>query len=140
MLLAAQSFCDKMNAKDVRYTHYEAEENRNECIRVSFNGEHGNTISFSFFFDADGTTVDLKVFTIAKVPDAKLMDMYVLLNNLNSEYRWVKFYLDSDNEVTASGDAVIDPPAAGEELYELMYRYLGIIDDIYPRLMKVIWG
>ena len=140
MLPAARNFTDKLNSRNLRFTHYDAEENRKECVRISFNGDHGNTVTLMFFFDDDGTTVNIKVFSITRVPSEKLMDMYVLLNELNCDYRWVKFYLDEDNEVTVSGDAVIDAATAGEELCELMYRYLSIIDDIYPRIMKVNWG
>ena len=140
MLQAAQSFIDKLNERELNFTHYDAEEGRAECLRISFGGDHGNTITLNFFFDEDGTSVGIRGFSIAKAPEEKLVDMYKLLNDLNCEYRWVKFYLDSDDEVTVAGDAVIDPPTAGEELVELMYRYVNVVDEIYPRLMKVLWA
>lgn len=140
MLQVTQSFINKLESKDLRYDYYEGTAERNERIRVGFNGEHGNEIAFYFFFDPNGTTVNIKVFSICKVSAEKLMDLYVLLNQLNCEYRWVKFYLNDDNEVTCSGDAVLQPESAGEELYELLSRFLGIIDDLYPRIMKAVWA
>ena len=140
MLPVANSFCEKLKAHNLKFRHAEPEEGRKEHIYIAFDGDHGNKLALYFFCDEDGTTVDIKMFSVAKVPSEKLMDMLVLLNELNMQYRWVKFYLDSDNEVTVSGDAVLDVDSAGEELFELMHRYLNITDDIYPRLMKINWG
>ena len=140
MSVTARSFITKLESRDLKYTYNEATQERNENVRVSFNGKYGNTVALNFFIDHDGTTVNIKVFTICKCLEEKLMEMYVQLNQLNFDYRWVKFYLDNDNEVTVSGDAVVNPETAGEELYELMARYLNIIDEVYPRIMKVVIG
>ena len=140
MLPVAKSFSDKLTSCNLKFTHTEPVEGRKERIYIAFDGDHGNKLPLYFFFDEDGTTVDIKMFSVVKVPSDKLMDMLVLVNELNAQYRWVKFYLDSDNEVTVSGDAVLDVDSAGEELYELMHRFLRITDDIYPRLMKVTWS
>lgn len=140
MLPAAFSFSEKLKSCNLRFTHNEPDEDRKEHIRISFDGDHGNTITLIYIFDPDGTTVNIKVFSVCKVPSAKLMDMYVLMNELNYEYRWIKFFIDSDDEVTVSDDAVIEPATAGEELFELMQRFLNIIDEVYPRIMKVVWG
>ena len=29
---------------------------------------------------------------------------------------------------------------AGDECLEIIHRYVGIIDEVYPRIMKVIWA
>ena len=128
------------DAKGVRYDYYERTEERNEAIKVSYRCDNAESVSVILFFDEDGGSLNAKSFSIAKVPEAKLMDTYVLLNELNCEYRWVKFFIDDDNEVTVSGDAIIDETNAGEECYEIIQHYVGIIDDVYPRIMKVIWA
>lgn len=140
MLPVTQSFLRKLDEKSIRYSSRETEGERNEYVSVTFDTKYGNSVSFAFIFDPDGTSVNIKVYSIAAVSAEKLMDMFVLVNQLNYEYRWVKFYLDDDNEVTVSGDAVIDEATAGDELFELLARYLGIINEVYPRIMKVIWG
>ena len=144
MSIYSDKFKETLERKDFQFDYYEATEKRDEAIKVSIRGEKADSIETIFFFDKDDETgsgsVNVKSFTIAKVPAEKLMDMYVTLNDLNSHYRWIKFYIDKDNEVTASGDAIIDAQTAGEECFEIMCRYMGIIDDIYPTLMKVIWA
>lgn len=129
-----------LEEKDVRYDYFEGTENRSEAIKIAYRGDNAESVSVIIFFDEDGGSVNVKSFSIAKVPSAKMMDMYVLLNEINNEYRWVKFYIDSDDEVTVSGDAIINAETAGEECLEIAHRYIGIIDDVYPRLMKVIWA
>ena len=132
-----RSFLDE---KGVRYDYFARTEERHEAIKVSYNADNKDTISVILFFDDDGRTLNAKSFTIAKVPSAKLMDTYVILNELNYEYRWVKFYIDSDNEVTVAGDAIVSPETVGAECYEIIQRYVNIIDEVYPRIMKVIYA
>lgn len=129
-----------LDSEGIRYTHFEKEEKRDEAIKISYSTTNADSVSVILFFDDDGNSVNAKSFSIAKVPAAKVMDAHVLLNDLNYEYRWVKFYLDKDNEVTVSGDAIIGPDTAGAECLEIVRRYVNIIDDVYPRIMKVIWA
>ena len=129
-----------LDAKGVRYDYFEPGENSSEAIKISYKCDNVDSVSVLVFFDKDGGSINAKSFSIAKVPTGKIVEMYTLLNELNYEYRWVKFYLDSDNEVTVSGDAIISEETAGNECLEIVLRYINIIDDVYPKLMKVIWG
>ena len=49
-------------------------------------------------------------------------------------YRWMRFYVDSDNEFTAALDAVINGETIGEECYELLGRAVSIVDDVCGKL------
>ena len=139
MLKCAKSFIDKLDEKELKYEHSE-DEDGSERVRIGFKTDNAQNVRLNYFFDENDMTVNIKVFSLAEVPVDKLMDMYVLMNQLNSEYRWVTFYLDEDNEVTISGDAVVEETTAGDELYQLAGRFLNIIDDVYPRIMKVRWS
>lgn len=140
----AEIFKAHLDNKDIKYTYYAPDENRNEAIKVAFSGDNAESISILFFFDkkddGDTTSINIKSFSIAKVPTDKLMNLYVALNELNAEYRWVKFYIDKDNEVTVSGDAITDEESAADELEEILLRYINIIDEVYPRIMKALWA
>ncbi len=140
MLKSVSNFINLLESKEIKYTHYPAEEKRKEAIKILYTGEHNNSLTFVFFFDDDGESVNVKVWDICKVTEEKIMEMHVVINELNYEYRWIKLFVDDENEVTASGDAIIDEDTAGEECYEILGRYLSILDDIYPRLMKVLWA
>ncbi len=140
MSLTAERIKSYLDEKEIRYDYYEASEKRDEAIRVSTRAENKESISINLFIDEDGGSMNIKSFTVAKVPENKLAEVFACLNALNSAYRWVKFYVDSDNEVTVAGDAIVDAATAGEEALEIIARYIKIIDEIYPRLMKVIWA
>ena len=140
MLSTTKQFVKFLEKKDIRFTHYEATEKRREIIKVGFKGENKDGIEVLFFFDPSEKAVGVKSFSIAKVPEAKLASMYALLNNLNGEYRWVKFYIDDENEVTASSDAAITKATADEVCYDRLLRFLDIVDEVYPQIMKTLWS
>lgn len=140
MSRVADIFKKFLDQKEIKYTYFEPQENRKEAIRIGYSGKNASDIQLLYFFDDNANSVNVKVFDIAKIAADKLMNVYVLLNELNCEYRWVKFYVDSDNQVTVSGDAITDEANAGEELFEILVRYIQIIDEVYPRIMKAIWA
>ena len=140
MLDTARALIKAFEEEGWHFEHEEATETRAEYVRIPFSTESNVPVKIIFFFDDNNQTVNIKVFSLCQVKVEKLMDMYVLLNQLNYEFRWVTFYLDEDNEVTLSGDAVVDVETAGAELKQLCGRFLDIIDQVYPRIMKVVWG
>jgi len=135
MNTAIKMFTDYMDKKDVHYTV--EDEDR---VRIVFNGKNMPSISLRFIFGDDGRDVAIRVFSIAKVPDNKIKDTCVVCSKLNSRFRWIKFYLDRDNEVTASDDAVLDPYTTGEECFELLLRSTDIVDKAYPEIMRSLWS
>lgn len=111
-----------------------------EAIRVGFKGENAPTISAVFIFDDDAKSAAIRAFSICKIPADKLSGAYELCSRLNDKFRWIKFYIDKDNEVTAAADAVLDSKTLGAECYELMMRTMSIIDDAYPVIMQYLWS
>lgn len=85
-------------------------------------------------------TVANRVFSVAKIPDDKTGNVLFVLNEMNDKYRFTKFYLDSDNEVTLSSDAILQSESSGNETFRLVYSIIRMVDDVYPRIMKELWG
>ena len=135
MNTAIKFFTDHMDAKGVKYTV-----TGEKSVRVRFSGDNMPSIPVTFFFGDDGRDVTVHVFSIAKVPEEKVGNACFACSNLNAQWRWVKFYLNSDNEITASLDAVIDPYTTGEECFELLIRTTDIVDKAYPDIMKMLWS
>lgn len=135
MNTAVRFFTDYLTRKDIVYSV--PDENR---VSVSFKGDNYPIIRSVFIFGDDGRDVAIRVFTIAKVPKDKALQVLAVCSVLNAEYRWVKFYLDTDWEVTAAMDAVIDPYTTGEECYELLMQMTQIVDKSYPEIMEALWG
>lgn len=131
-------FLQHLDSEKIKYEAKERKE-QSDWVCVKYQGDNVDPVTIQFFFGLDGKDVALRVFTIAKVPQNKTVDMLKTLNELMVEYRWLRFYLDADNEVTASYDATITAETAAPVSTELMFRTLNIVDDCYPRIMKTLW-
>lgn len=109
-------------------------------VKVAYSGDNTNDITIMVIFDKDGDgLVALRCWSFGKCPNGKRAAVLEACNQLNSEYRWVKFYVDSDTDVSCGLDAVIDIDTVGEECIQLVRRMVSIYDDAYPVLMKACW-
>ena len=107
MVQTAVIFAKHLEAKGKKYD-YEERPGKSDVVEIRFSGDNWNSIAIRFFFDADGKSVAVRVFSICKYSDSKLASGLLQANATNNEYRWVRFYIDDDNEATAAIDAVID--------------------------------
>lgn len=123
-------FTDKLDAEGVKYRVNPDQ----PVVRLGYRGDNFEGLTFTFAFDDDGESVALRVFSIAKFDKEDLPHAYRFCSMMNMEYRWIKFYVDRDDEFTAAIDAVISPETAGEECYELLGRAVAIVDDVYGKL------
>ena len=93
-----------------------------------------------FFFDPDEHAVSIRIFNLLKAPIDRMPQVMDLINTLNGEYRWIKFFKDADCKVNVQADAIISPETSGKIAFEILARSMKIIDEIYPRFMKAIWA
>jgi hypothetical protein len=80
------------------------------------------------------------VYSLVKVPDNKVDAMLVKLNQLNNQYRFIRFSLDKDNEVQVSHDMPMATTNPGDIAVEITIRTAKILDDVYPEMMKALWS
>lgn len=131
----AQAFARYLTSKGYKYTQKE-----DRIIEISFRGENLNSIDVFVFFDKDGDPlVSLKCWEIANFKNNERIGMEVC-NQLNAEYRWVKFYIDDDKDVIAETDGVLSMDTCGEHCLFLVKRVINIVDDVYPRFAKARWA
>ncbi len=111
-------------------------------IRLSFGGgDFSYThVAISIVFDEDGESAQIISSPIASVPAEKTAKLLLTLNDCNHRFRWVKFYLDDDNDVVADADVIFDEQNVGAAVIEIVMRTASIIDDAYADIMKGIWG
>ena len=92
-------------------------------------------------FDDDDKGVAIRSYDYCRVSDDKLQDIFRVCSEVNARFRWIKFYVDSDDHtVSLEDDAVIQPDSCGEEIFELIMRMAGIADEAYPEFMKALWA
>lgn len=120
---------------------YQIEEDR-DVMRISFGKlDNKDGLKILVFFDEDNRTVAIRSFDYVSFPESKIGNMYALCSKMNKNFRWVKFYVDEeDNTITISDDAVVMLDSVGDELYELVMRMTSIADTAYPEFMKAVWA
>ena len=125
-----------MDRNNIKYT--DVKEN---VVKVVYTGDNLKTIPVFVFFDADGEPpVSFKCWEIANFKDEKMAGGVIACNQLNKEYRWVKFYLDDDSDVVAQIDAYVDEETCGSECASLVKRMVNIVDEGYPTFMRAMWA
>ena len=92
------------------------------------------------FFDEDGNYVHIRTKEYVKIPENLKEKIYPVINELNLNFRWCTFVINTDNELIVKMDAILDMDTCGEECKELIYRTVGICDEAYPTIMKALWA
>ena len=135
MQIFAYEFSRYMDANGIKYT-----EQKENVLKVVYNGDNLSSIPVYVFFDEDNAPyVQFKCWDIQSFKNNEAAAL-VVCNELNAEYRWVKFYLDGDKDIVASIDAVIDMNTCGEVCLNLVRRVVNIVDEAYPQIAKARWA
>lgn len=132
----AQSFADVLTARGLNHSGVE-QMGEKEVVEFGMTTETTKVRVVSFF---DGNTLATRIFAFSKVPENKFGDALLACNALNDEYRFVKFYIDSDNEVVIAADDFLDEDSAGEEAMKVAITTVRIADEAYPKLQRAIWA
>ena len=128
----AEAFTKYMDKEGVKYI-----KQNDHVVTVVYSGNNMESIPIFVFFDEDNEPlVTFKCWSIMNFKRNEAAAL-VVCNTLNSEYRWVKFYLDTDKDIVASLDAMVSIQTCGEECLFLARRMVNILDNAYPRIAKV---
>ena len=130
------AFMREMDRQGIRYS-----DDGEFRVSVSYSGDFTNSIKINVIFDKDGEgLVALRCWSFGSIPSNAREYMLERCNKLNAEYRWVKFYIDNDGNLSVGMDAVVDIDSVGKECVQLVKRMVSIYDDAYPTLIKrCIW-
>jgi hypothetical protein len=124
-----------MEEDGIKYS--EVDEN---TLKISFNGDNLKSVNIYAFFDEDGDPfMQFRCWEIESFKNNEAAGLAVC-NDLNLQFRWVKFFLDKDKDVIATLDAMLDDNSSGAECVSLMMRIVNIVDDAYPQIAKARWA
>ena len=110
------------------------------ALTASVGGDHA---SYKFLYvksDDEDNDVAMRVLSIANFPENRLDAAYKLVSELNRQYRFLRFVIDSDNDLNVEYDFPIHCDPIGPMAIELMIRTTQILDDCYPKVMRLIWA
>ena len=129
---AGKLFCAKLDSKNLRYKVLEDDYS---VLRVGFSLDNTDADVY-FFFGKDCEDLHLLCRLNLKIPESKFEKMYKVCNGLNGQYRWLKFFVnEEENCIQVEDDAVIQVESAAEEAFELMIRTNRIVDDVFPQVL-----
>lgn len=131
-------FIKTLDGQDVKYD--DVSDSDTQVVRVGWHTKAYDSLGIYFFFDEDGTSAHIQATIPISIPEDRLPNMLMAINSANRSYRWIDFYLDEDGDVTGEMDAVLDTATAGDELFELMIRFVDICNDVNPTFMRAIWA
>ena len=133
-----QAFLKVMDREKSKYTVIGIDEDKDEQVSVSVRGDNKKKIEISIFFDEDLDVVSMRSWYVISFDKANLNKVLAAVNQLNSDYKFVKFVVD---ETDYSVDAKIDCPLrdddnAGEIAYDALYYIENIVDEAYLELKE----
>lgn len=135
MLICAEMFAEKLKAQNFKF---DVRELNDGGICIVFPYKQKNT---NFFFSGDDNGAHVALRTVYEnCPADRISDMLVVCNTLNVKYRWLKFCIDTDNDIMVEDDAIVSPETAGDECMELLIRTVSIMDEVKPVIMRAIYG
>ncbi len=128
-------FISYMEAQGIKYTDISE-----FAVKVTYTGDNLKSIPICVYFDKDNDPiVQFKCWTIETFKGMEAKGI-IACNEMNSHYRWIKFYLDSDSDIISDCDAYIDAATCGEECMKLVRRMVNITDEAYPTFARYKWG
>ncbi len=134
MLKYAEMFKEFLDAKELASDVREFESGETiinfpygkNAVRCIFSSENGEYVSLYLDFEP--------------IPEDKFIDVLIVCNELNSKFKWVKFYVDSDKDLMLEDDAILTNENAAEEVFELLIRMIKISEEAKPIIMKAIYA
>jgi len=133
--LAAKEVIEYFDSKDLTIKLVEE-----DLIKSSWGFDGGDMDIFVQFID-DDERAHVEGINFIKVPMEKRDRIIPIINQVNSEYCFVKFVLNTNSgQICARLDTILGTEKRGEVCYELVMRTLNVVEDAYPQFMKAIWS
>ena len=123
---------------------YSIRENENvQIVDVPIGIQHGPSVIIHYITSEQGNDLTILITNlIHNVPEEKRIRMLETINSLNKEYRFIKFTLDSDNDLDVNVDfpSTTSDESLGQMAYEMFIRIMRIMEDAYPIIARALYS
>ncbi len=133
MRACAELFTQDLQSKGLPFESVEKEDS--SVVRIVYDGRRTSCI----FTGEEGTYLTVYTY-FESIPEAKITDFYAICNGLNSKYKWLKFYIDDENDLIIEDDAILTLENAADETFELLMRSISIMQEAKPSIMRGIYS
>lgn len=132
---STRSFLEVCDQEGLKYTYNGVDNDNDETVLLDYSLDN-TSITVRVFFE-DEASCGIRVWYLITYDPSRLGEIVEACNNLNNQYRWVKFYADtSDNTVTASADVEFGDNPAGNVVRTMLRRVVNITNLGYNELMQ----
>ncbi len=107
---------------------------------LQFGVKNGGSYRIRFISKDDDNDVAVRIFGLIKVSDFQKSRLLPVINSLNSKYRYAKFVLDDDGDLNVEYDYLVRCPDPAASAREIVVRFVQIVDESYPELMRAMWA
>ena len=138
MFKATEAICQAFDEAELHYNVHESEKNSAVIAGVSTKLTQFDIL---FISEDDDNDVAVRVYRFVSFDESKTDEMIRLVNELNDDYRFLKFTVDtSDSTITISYDIPVNCEDVGNAAIEIFVKLMRNCDKFYPRIMKVLWA
>ncbi len=134
MLDYAQRFVDLLDEKELKY-FAKTDEDGDAIVDFPYDGKMTKCI----FSGDKGEYLSLYM-VYESVPEDKYAEMLIICNTLNAKYKWIKLYIDNDSDLMVQDDAILSDDNTADEAFELLLRFLDIVKECKPTIMKALYA
>ncbi len=117
--------------------------NGREQLLAGFSVDCGPNVVMRFISRDDDNDVAARIYgLISNTPKEKRGRVLEACNTLNHKVRFMKFYLDGDNDINVEYDFPMRSPdnGIGEMAFEIFVRTMQILDSEYGTFVEALYG
>ena len=139
MLKSTEEFVCFLNQNNLKYCLDGINANDNEQITMCITSQTMSDITIHFLFDSNNQIVYIRIWNLLKIPDQFNSIALTIINELNNTYRFVRFYLNTDNGIDVFVDSLIHSGTIGKTCINLGIVIAKICDTvIFNRKQKFL--
>ena len=134
-----QSFLDAMDDAGIIYTYQGLDSDEDDWVEISYSGDYCDNIDLDVYFSSDNDRASYRFWNMIDFNSSDYREGLVAVNQLNYDYKWVTFYVDTtDYSVTVSLDTLFPAGNAGSICLESLDQIVNISDIGYHALEPYI--
>ncbi len=108
-------------------------------VEAGFPIDNGPNVIMRFISTDDDNDVAIRIFELISVTEDKRKSVTDAINQLNDRFRYLKFVMDEDGDISVEYDLCMHTNNVGPVCFEIFARAMSILDKAYPVLMRAIW-
>ncbi len=141
MYEATQCIVKKFDELDFKYEYEKYDDT--DMLTLRFNTDTIPLVEIILVITED---FDCGIYSpnIANVNEEKMTEMLKALNELNAEYKYVRFYANN-NTITVKTDILVFPDSSdiideyADYIVSMIDMHIGVVEEVYPKIMETIW-